>query len=137
MIIKALRDEPLPVYGDGMNVRDWIHVEDHCAGIVAALFEGKVGAIYNFGGDNEMTNLDLVKLILQKLGKPESLISFVTDRLGHDRRYAIDASFAERELKWKPRHDFEDGLAETIQWYHRQSSRGGNRCSSAQAGTEL
>ena len=117
MIIKALRDEPLPVYGDGMNVRDWIHVQDHCAAVVAALFEGKPGAIYNFGGGNEMVNLDVVKLILKKLGKPESLISFVTDRLGHDRRYAIDSSFAQRELKWKPLRSFEEGLEETIQWY--------------------
>ncbi|HEV2047231.1 MAG TPA: dTDP-glucose 4,6-dehydratase [Chthoniobacterales bacterium] len=117
MIIKALRDEPLPVYGDGMNVRDWIHVQDHCAAIVAALFEGKPGAIYNFGGDSEMANLDVVKLILKKLGKPESLISFVTDRLGHDRRYAIDSSFAQKELKWKPRKDFKEGLEETIDWY--------------------
>src|SRR4051812_32803644 len=83
MIIKALRNESLPVYGDGMNVRDWIHVEDHCAAIVAALFEGKPGTVYNFGGNNEIANLDLVKMILNKLGKPESLISFVTDRLGH------------------------------------------------------
>ena len=117
MIIKAMRDEPLPVYGDGMNVRDWIHVQDHCAGIVAVLFEGKPGAIYNFGGGNEMVNLDLVKLILKKLGKPESSISFVEDRLGHDRRYAIDSSFAQRELKWKPRENFKDGLDATIQWY--------------------
>jgi dTDP-glucose 4,6-dehydratase len=117
MIIKALRDEPLPVYGDGMNVRDWIHVRDHCSAIVAALFEGKPGEVYNFGGGNEIANLDLVKLILKKLGKPESLISFVTDRLGHDRRYAIDSSFAECELKWKPRHQFGEGLEETIQWY--------------------
>jgi dTDP-glucose 4,6-dehydratase len=117
MIIKALRDEPLPVYGDGKNVRDWIHVQDHCAAIVAALFEGEPGAIYNFGGGNEMVNLDLVKLILQKLGKPESLISFVADRLGHDRRYAIDSSFAQRELKWKPQKNFREGLAETVQWY--------------------
>jgi dTDP-glucose 4,6-dehydratase len=117
MIIKALRDEPLPVYGDGKNVRDWIHVKDHCAGIVAALFEGKPGAIYNFGGNSEMVNLEVVKLILERLGKPESLISFVEDRLGHDRRYAIDSSFAQRELNWKQRHNFQDGLAETIQWY--------------------
>ena len=117
MIIKALRDEPLPVYGDGLNVRDWIHVQDHCAAVVAALFEGKPGAVYNFGGGNEMVNLDVVKLILKKLGKPESLISFVTDRLGHDRRYAIDSSFAQRELKWKPLRSFEEGLEETIQWY--------------------
>src|SRR5947208_205409 len=92
MIIKALREEPLPVYGDGMNVRDWIHVKDHCAAIVAALFEGKPGSIYNFGGDGEMLNIDVVKTILDKLAKPHSLISFVTDRLGHDRRYAIDSS---------------------------------------------
>ena len=122
MIIKALRDEPLPVYGDGQNVRDWIHVEDHCAGIVAALFEGKPGAVYNFGGANEMGNLDVVKLILQRVNKPESLITFVTDRLGHDRRYAIDSSFAERELKWKPKHKFEEGLAETIDWYLQRES---------------
>ena len=117
MIIKALRNEPLPVYGDGKNVRDWIHVEDHCAGIIAALFEGKPGVVYNFGGGNEMANIDVVKLILKRLNKPETLIAFVTDRLGHDRRYAIDSSFAERELQWKPRHKFEDGLTETVDWY--------------------
>jgi len=117
MIIKALRDDPLPVYGDGLNVRDWIHVQDHCAAIVATLFEGKPGAIYNFGGDGEMVNLDLVKMILKKLGKPEKLISFVTDRLGHDRRYAINSSLARRELKWKPLKNFKDGLDATIQWY--------------------
>ena len=122
MIIKALRDEPLPVYGDGMNVRDWIHVEDHCSGVIAALFEGKAGTVYNFGGGNEIPNLDLVKMILKKLGKPESLISFVTDRLGHDRRYAIDHSFASSALKWKPRHHFEEGLDETIQWYKDNQS---------------
>src|SRR5216117_1982537 len=117
MIIKALREDPLPVYGDGMNVRDWIHVKDHCAAVVAALFEGKPGSIYNFGGDGEMLNIDVVKTILDKLGKPHSLISFVTDRLGHDRRYAIDSSFAQRELNWKPRRNFKEGLDETIRWY--------------------
>ena len=117
MIIKALREEPLPVYGDGMNVRDWIHVDDHCAAIVAALFEGKPGTVYNFGGNNEMANLDLVRMILDRLGKPHSLISFVPDRPGHDRRYAIDTSFAQRELDWKPRRSFKQGLDETIQWY--------------------
>jgi dTDP-glucose 4,6-dehydratase len=117
MIIKALRDEPLPVYGDGMNVRDWIHVNDHCAGIVAALFDGEAGAIYNFGGNSEMVNLDVVKMILDKLGKPHSLISLVTDRLGHDRRYAIDSSFAQQKLNWKPRCTFKEGLEETIHWY--------------------
>ena len=122
MIIKALRNEPLPVYGDGKNVRDWIHVEDHCSGIIAALFEGKPGAVYNFGGGNEMANIDVVKLILKRLNKPETLIAFVTDRLGHDRRYAIDSSFAERELQWKPRHKFEEGLAETVDWYLQNQS---------------
>jgi dTDP-glucose 4,6-dehydratase len=117
MIINAMRDDKLPVYGDGMNVRDWIHVEDHCAGIVAALFEGKPGAVYNFGGDSEMPNIETVNMILKKLGKPETLISYVTDRLGHDRRYAIDSSFAKRELKWKPLHNFKDGLVSTIAWY--------------------
>src|SRR5437764_6526307 len=95
MITKAMRDEPLPVYGDGMNVRDWIHVQDHCAAVVAALFEGKPGAIYNFGGNSEMVNLDVAKRILKRLAKPESLISFVEDRLGHDRRYAIDLAFVQ------------------------------------------
>jgi dTDP-glucose 4,6-dehydratase len=122
MIIKALRDEPLPVYGDGMNVRDWIHVEDHCSGIVAALFEGKAGTSYNFGGDGELTNLEVVKLILEKLGKPESLISFVTDRLGHDRRYAIDSSFAHRELNWKLRHTPREGIVSTVDWYLQNQS---------------
>jgi len=117
MIIKALRNEPLPVYGDGMNVRDWIHVEDHCSGIISALFDGKPGTVYNFGGGNEIPNLDLVKMILKELGKAESLISFVTDRLGHDRRYAIDHSFASRALGWKPKKSFEHALVETIKWY--------------------
>ena len=117
MLTKALHDEPLPVYGDGLNVRDWIHVKDHCAAVVAALFEGQPGTTYNFGGNSEMMNLDVAKLILKRLGKPDSLISFVTDRLGHDRRYAIDSSFAQHELKWKPLRNFEEGLDETIQWY--------------------
>jgi dTDP-glucose 4,6-dehydratase len=122
MIISALRDQPLPVYGDGLNVRDWIHVEDHCAAIVAALFKGKPGKIYNVGGDGEMPNLEVVKLILDTLGKPHSLISFVTDRLGHDRRYAIDSSFAQRELEWKPLHNAREGIATTIDWYVNHSS---------------
>jgi len=100
-----------------MNVRDWIHVEDHCAGVVAALFEGKAGAVYNFGGDGEMVNLDVVRLILDRLGKPHSLISFVTDRLGHDRRYAIDSSFAKKELDWHPLHTAREGIASTVDWY--------------------
>ena len=117
MIINAMRDDKLPVYGDGMNVRDWIHVEDHCAGIVAALFEGKPGEVYNFGGDGEMPNIETVKLILRELGKPESLISYVTDRLGHDRRYAIDSTKIRSELGWKPLHTPREGIRQTVQWY--------------------
>ena len=117
MIVKAMRNESLPVYGDGMNVRDWIHVEDHCAAIAATLFEGKAGTVYNFGGNSEMPNIEVVKLILERLGKPQTLISYVTDRLGHDRRYAIDSSFAERELGWKPLHHFREGLISTVDWY--------------------
>jgi dTDP-glucose 4,6-dehydratase len=122
MIFSALRNQPLPVYGDGLNVRDWIHVEDHCAAIVAALFKGKPGKIYNVGGDGEMPNLEVVKLILDTLGKPHSLISFVTDRLGHDRRYAIDSSFSQRELEWRPLHNAREGIATTIDWYVNHSS---------------
>jgi dTDP-glucose 4,6-dehydratase len=122
MIIKALGDQPLPVYGDGLNVRDWIHVEDHCAALVATLFKGKPGQVYNLGGDGEMANLEVVKLILDRLGKPHSLISFVTDRLGHDRRYAIDSSFAKRELDWQPLHAPREGIASTIDWYIRHRS---------------
>ncbi|HEY2714112.1 MAG TPA: dTDP-glucose 4,6-dehydratase [Chthoniobacterales bacterium] len=117
MIIKALSDQPLPVYGDGLNVRDWIHVEDHCAAIVAALFKGKPGQVYNLGGGGEMVNLDVVRLILDRLGKPPGLISFVTDRLGHDRRYAIDSSFSKRELEWHPLHEAREGIAATVDWY--------------------
>jgi len=117
MITNALNDQPLPVYGDGRNIRDWIHVEDHCSGVLAALLEGKPGEVYNFGGDGELRNLDVVKLILAHLGKPESLISYVTDRPGHDWRYAIDSSKAQRELGWKPRHRPEQGIRETIEWY--------------------
>ena len=117
MIIRALEDKPLPVYGDGLNVRDWIHVEDHCSAIMAALMQGKPGEIYNVGGDGEMRNIDVVKMILDRLGKPHSLIQFVTDRLGHDRRYAIDSAKAQAELQWKPLHRPEQGIAETIDWY--------------------
>jgi dTDP-glucose 4,6-dehydratase len=117
MIINALGGKPLPVYGDGLNVRDWIHVEDHCAAIMAALVDGKPGEVYNVGSDGEMRNIDVVKMILGHLGKPESLISYVTDRLGHDRRYAIDSTKAHRELRWKPWHRHEKGIPETIDWY--------------------
>lgn len=119
MITKALNDESLPVYGDGRNIRDWLHVEDHCRGIEAVLEKGTVGETYCFGGDKEIANIDLVKMILKELGKPESLISFVEDRKGHDRRYAINASKAKRELEWKPERDFESGLRDTIEWYQQ------------------
>jgi dTDP-glucose 4,6-dehydratase len=119
MIIRALEDKPLPVYGDGLNVRDWIHVEDHCAAIFSALIDGKPGEVYNVGSDGEMRNIDVVKMILSHLGKPESLIQYVQDRLGHDRRYAIDSSKAHRELEWKPLHHHEQGIIETIDWYVR------------------
>jgi dTDP-glucose 4,6-dehydratase len=117
MITSALANKPLPVYGDGMNVRDWLYVEDHCAAIAAVLDKGAPGAVYNIGGWNEKHNIDIVKLILAELGKPESLISYVTDRLGHDRRYAIDASKIKKELGWEPAVTFEQGIKKTIGWY--------------------
>ena len=119
MIIKAMGGNALPVYGDGLNVRDWIHVEDHCAAILAALMNGKSGQVYNIGSDGELRNIDVVKRILAHLGKLESLIEYVTDRLGHDRRYAIDSTKAHRELQWKPSHRHEEGIIETIDWYVR------------------
>jgi dTDP-glucose 4,6-dehydratase len=117
MVINAMRDKPLPVYGDGLNVRDWIHVEDHCAAIVAALIQGKPGEVYNVGADSEMKNIDIVNAILDHLGKPKSLITYVKDRLGHDRRYAIDSAKVRSELRWKPQRQLEKGLRETIDWY--------------------
>ncbi|REJ92574.1 MAG: dTDP-glucose 4,6-dehydratase [Planctomycetota bacterium] len=116
-ISNARSDKPLPVYGDGTNVRDWIHVLDHCRGIEAALRNGQAGEVYNFGGRCEVTNIDLTRKLLNLLDKPESLIKFVKDRPGHDFRYAIDCSKAERELNWTPQVDFETGLKETIDWY--------------------
>ncbi len=117
MIANALRDLPLPVYGDGKNVRDWIHVEDHCRGLLAALEAGRPGQVYNFGASSERRNLEIVREVLRQVGKPESLVQFVKDRPGHDRRYAIDASRARRELGWAPRHRFEEALAATVVWY--------------------
>ena len=117
MISKAMADEALPVYGDGGNVRDWIHVVDHCHGILAALKKGATGAIYNLGADCERTNLEIVHGILEILGKPESLISFVNDRPGHDWRYAIDSAKARDELDWEPSLGFDSGLRETVSWY--------------------
>ena len=134
MIIKALRDEPLPVYGDGMNVRDYPRKDDHCAAIVAALFEGKPGTVYNFGGNSEMVNLDLVRMILDRLGKPHSLISFVPDRLGHDRRYAIRL-FILRNENWIGSRCAVSKKASTRPSSGTSIIRpGGNRCSSALVG---
>ena len=117
MISNTLEDKKLPVYGDGKNIRDWLHVHDHCTAIDLVLHEGKLGEVYNIGGNNEKENIYIVKLILETLGKDESLIEFVTDRLGHDRRYAIDSSKIQNELGWSPDYTFEVGIKETIQWY--------------------
>ena len=122
MIHNALEDKPLPVYGDGQQIRDWLYVRDHCAAITAVLEKGRVGEVYNIGGNNERTNLEIVHLILQALGKPESLITHTQDRPGHDRRYAIDNTKITTELGWVPAYTFEQGIHETIQWYlsHRE-----------------
>lgn len=117
MLTNALEDKPLPVYGTGENIRDWLYVEDHCRAIDRIIHDGRVGEIYNIGGHNEMKNIEIVKLICKELGKPEGLISFVEDRKGHDRRYAIDPAKMERELGWFPQTKFTDGLRKTIQWY--------------------
>ncbi len=117
MIANALNDKTLPVYGEGINVRDWLYVEDHCAAIDLIIHKGKVGEVYNVGGHNEMRNIDIVKLILKVLGKPESLITFVKDRAGHDMRYAIDPTKIHSELGWLPATKFADGIQKTIQWY--------------------
>ncbi len=117
MISNALEEKELPVYGDGLNIRDWLHVYDHCTAIDLVLHKGKIGEVYNIGGNNEKTNIDIVKLILKELDKSESLIKFVKDRLGHDRRYAIDSTKIQNELGWKPKYTFEVGIIETINWY--------------------
>ncbi len=117
MIANALADKPLPVYGEGLNVRDWLYVEDHCKAIDLIIRKGKVGEVYNIGGHNEMKNIDIVKIICEALGKPESLITHVTDRKGHDMRYAIDPAKIHRELGWLPETMFKDGIKKTIQWY--------------------
>jgi dTDP-glucose 4,6-dehydratase len=117
MVVNALHDKPLPVYGDGANVRDWLHVEDHCSALLAALEKGKAGQVYNIGGNSERKNIEIVKAILGLLNKPESLIKYVKDRPGHDRRYAIDATKMKTELGWTPAHTFENGLQETVRWY--------------------
>jgi dTDP-glucose 4,6-dehydratase len=117
IIIKALAGQELPVYGDGMNERDWIHVEDHCAAMLAAAERGWAGEVYNVGARNEWPNIEIVKTILKLVNRPESLIRYVQDRPGHDRRYAIDPSKAQRELGWAPTANFGEGLKQTVQWY--------------------
>ena len=117
IISRALKNETLPVYGKGENVRDWLHVDDHCAAIDLILHQEKEGEVYNIGGHNEKTNLEVVKTILKELGKPESLITFVKDRAGHDMRYAIDPSKTRRELNWEPTILFNEGIKETVKWY--------------------
>jgi dTDP-glucose 4,6-dehydratase len=117
IISRALNDESLPVYGKGENVRDWLYVEDHCTAIDLILHKGKDGEVYNIGGHNEKTNLEVVKTILKELGKPESLITYVKDRAGHDMRYAIDPSKTRRELGWEPTTLFDEGIKKTIKWY--------------------
>jgi dTDP-glucose 4,6-dehydratase len=121
-ILNALAGEPIPVYGDGLNVRDWIHVEDHCAAVFDVLMQGRAGEIYNVGADSERTNLEIVRAILAHLGRSEELINFVIDRPGHDRRYAIDSTKVRAEIGWKPLHNLERGLVETIEWYRQNES---------------
>ncbi len=117
MIVNALEDRPLPVYGDGLQVRDWLHVEDHCAALWTVFERGRPGSVYNVGGDNERANLDVVRLVLREVGKSEALIRYVQDRPGHDRRYAIDARRLRDELGWAPRRRFEEALPATVRWY--------------------
>ncbi|AGB42122.1 dTDP-glucose 4,6-dehydratase [Halobacteroides halobius DSM 5150] len=116
-LTNALADKELPLYGDGKNVRDWLYVKDHCRAIDVVLHQGKNGEVYNVGGNNEKTNIEITKAILKIVNKPESLINFVKDRLGHDRRYAIDSSKIQDELDWEPEYTFEEGIKDTIQWY--------------------
>jgi dTDP-glucose 4,6-dehydratase len=116
-INNALKDKPLPLYGDGQNVRDWLHVSDHCKAVDMVMRKGSPGEVYNVGGNNERKNIEITGLILKELNKPNSLINYVTDRLGHDRRYAIDSSKIQRELGWKPEVSFEDGIRDTLKWY--------------------
>lgn len=117
MIIKTLKQEPLPVYGDGKNIRDWLHVNDHCSAIDLVIHKGKPGEVYNIGGHNERTNIEIIELILETFGASKELITFVADRLGHDYRYAIDSSKIQNELGWRPDYSFDDGIKETISWY--------------------
>jgi dTDP-glucose 4,6-dehydratase len=122
MIANAFEDRPLPVYGDGLQVRDWLYVDDHCRGILAALRQGREGEIYNIGGNRSLPNLEVVRRVLALTGKPESLIQYVTDRPGHDRRYALSSEKIMQETAWQPLVDFESGLARTIDWYRANAS---------------
>lgn len=117
MINNCIKERDLPIYGDGLQVRDWLYVEDHCSAIDTVLHKGKVGEVYNIGGNNEKTNIEIVKLIIKELGKDESLIKYVPDRPGHDRRYAIDNTKITTQLGWSPKHTFEEGIKHTIKWY--------------------
>ena len=121
MIHNIQQDKPLPVYGDGMQIRDWLHVKDHCSAIATVLEKGQIGEVYNIGGNNEKANIEIVRLILKTLGKPENLITYVQDRPGHDRRYAIDNTKITTQLGWTPAYTFEEGIRETIQWYLEHS----------------
>ncbi|PFW56849.1 dTDP-glucose 4,6-dehydratase [Bacillus cereus] len=119
MVTNALEGKKLPLYGDGLNIRDWLHVTDHCSAIDIVLHKGRVGEVYNIGGNNEKTNVEVVEQIITLLGKTKKDIEYVTDRLGHDRRYAIDAKKMKNELDWEPKYTFERGLQETVQWYEK------------------
>jgi dTDP-glucose 4,6-dehydratase len=121
-LANAMNGESIPVYGDGMNVRDWIYVEDHCRAILAVLEKGRAGSVYNIGARNERRNLEVVEGLLDAIGKPRSLIKFVKDRLGHDRRYAIDPSLVESELGWRPQETWATGLRKTIDWYRENGA---------------
>ena len=123
MINNCKNNKKLPVYGDGMQVRDWLHVKDHCIAIDTVLHKGKPGEVYNIGGNNEKANIEIVKIILDKLNKPESLITYVADRHGHDQRYAIDPQKAMDELGWRPTTMFKDGIVLTIDWYMSDEGR--------------
>ena len=121
-ITKAIKDRPLPIYGDGLNIRDWLYVDDHCSAIDLVLHSGQPGEVYNIGGNNEHANLEITKIILSALGKSEDLIEYVTDRPGHDRRYAIDSTKIRTQLGWNPQYNFEEGIQETIEWYKNNTN---------------
>ena len=135
-ISNIMQNKQVPVYGDGLNVRDWLHVEDHCQAIDLAFHNGMAGEVYNIGGNNERTNMTITKLILKELGKGEELIKYVEDRLGHDKRYAIDSTKLQNELGWKPKYTFETGIHETIEWYKNNQTWLHSVLKHSEAGTE-